>query len=99
MVVFQRSPRAEGPSHVTTCLAARHAIAGHAIAGHAILRRAIVVGLALGVALVDGSASAHGQGKLEARYSVTFGGGPFRHGHRTSDVHDDQSTLCVGISP
>src|SRR5438874_13639345 len=65
---FSGYPRAEGPSHVRTHLAARRSV----------LRHAIVVGLALGgVASVDGSNFAQAQGKLEARYSVTLGGVSF----------------------
>jgi hypothetical protein len=57
------------------------------------------VGLALGgVALVDGSGSAHAQGKLEARYSVTLGGVPFGQGNWTIDVQDDQYTASINGS-
>jgi len=63
------------------------------------VQRAIVAGLALGgVALVYGSSSAHAQGKLEARYSVTLGGVSFGQGNWTIDVHDDQYTAAISGS-
>jgi Protein of unknown function (DUF3108) len=82
-----------------TRLAARLAIAQNVTGQHAMVRRAIVAGLALGgVALVDGSGSAHAQGKLEARYSVTLGGVSFGQGNWTIDVHDDQYTAAISGS-
>jgi hypothetical protein len=86
MVAFRGDPRAEGPSHVMTRLAARHAVLPHTI----------IAGLALGgVALVAGGNSAQAQGKLEAHYSVTLGGVSFGQGSWTIDVHDDQYTASV----
>src|SRR5262245_39524345 len=83
---FSGDPRAEGPSHVTTRLAVRHAVLPHAI----------IAGLALGgVTLLVGGSSAQAQGKLEAHYSVTLGGVSFGQGSWTIDVHDDQYTASV----
>jgi len=80
-VVLHLVQRAEGPSHVTTRRATRHAI---------------VFGLAVcGATYVDASGAAQAQGKLEARYGVTLGGISFGQGSWTIDVRDDQYTAAV----